>query len=98
MKKLIMLPVKIILLPVVFVIGMFTLLAKVMTHASMFVISPVIFLCAGFSIYCAFEYGLLGFLIAISVSVAGFLILLAAFLLIEIVEGINSRLIGFLRS
>ena len=54
--------------------------------------------CAIFSIYCAFEYGFLGFLIAISVSVLGFLALLAAFIMIEVVEGINARMIGFIRS
>ena len=54
--------------------------------------------CGIFSIYCAFEYGFLGFLIAISASVLGFLALLAAFIAIEVAEGINTRLIGILRS
>lgn len=43
--------------------------------------------CAIFSIYCAFEYGFLGFLT-----------LLAAFITIEVVDGINDHLIGILRS
>ena len=98
MKTLIKLPVKIILLPVVLTISIITLLAKIATNLSMFVVSPVIFLCGIFSIYCAFEYGFLGFLIAISVSVLGFLALLAAFITIEAVEGFNARLIGFIRS
>ena len=98
MKTLIKLPVKIILLPVVLAISVISLLAKIVTNTSMFIISPVIFLCAIFSIYCAFEYGFLGFLIAISVSVLGFLALLAAFIAIEVVEGINDHPIGILRS
>ena len=89
---------KIVLLPVIVMIGIVTLLAKVFTNLSALVISPIIFLCAGFSIYCAIQYGLLGFLIAASVAVLGFLALLVAFLAIEIAEGFNARLIGFLRS
>lgn len=98
MKTLIKLSVKIILLPVVLAISVISLLAKIATNLSAYVVSPVIFLCGIFSIYCAFEYGFLGFLIAISVSVLGFLALLAAFIMIEVVEDINARLIGILRS
>lgn len=98
MKTMMKLPVKIILLPVVLMISVITFLAKIATNMSAYVVSPVIFLCGIFSIYCAFEYGFLGFLIAISVSVLGFLALLAAFVTIEVVDGINTRLIGILRS
>lgn len=90
--------VKIMLLPVIVVIGIVTLLAKVFTNLSALVISPIIFLCAGFSIYCAVQFGFLGFLIAASVAVLGFLALFVAFLAIDMVEGINARLIGFLFS
>ena len=98
MKTLIKLPVKIVLLPVVLAISVISLLAKIATNLSAYVVSPVIFLCAIFSIYCAFEDGFLGFLIAISASVLGFLALLAAFITIEVVEGINASLIAILRS
>ena len=98
MKTMMKLPVKIILLPIVLMISVITFLAKIATNMSAYVVSPVIFLCGIFSIYCAFEYGFLGFLIAISVSVLGFLALLAAFIMIEVVEGINARMIGFIRS
>lgn len=98
MKTLIKLPFKIILLPVIFVIGLVSLLAKIVVNTSMFIISPVIFLSAGFSIYCAVQFGFLGFLIAASVAVLGFLALFVAFIAIDMAEGINARLIGFLRS
>ena len=89
---------KIVLLPVIVMIGIVALLAKFFTILSALVISPIIFLCAGFSIYCAVQFGFLGFLIAASVAVLGFLALLVAFLAIEIAEGFNARLIGFFRS
>ena len=98
MKTLIKLPFKIILLPVIFVIGLITLLARIVVNTSMFIISPVIVLCALFSIYCAVQFGFLGFLLAISVSAIGVLVLFVAFLAIEFVEGVNLRLIGFIRS
>ena len=98
MKTLIKLPFKIILLPVIFVIGLVSLLAKIVVNTSMFIISPVICLCALFSIYCAVQFGFLGFLIDISVAGISFFVLLAAFLAIDLVDGVNSRLIGFLFS
>ena len=98
MKTIIKLPVKILLLPLILTISVLTLLAKVVLNASAYAISPVIFLCAIFSVYCAIEFGLLGFLIAISVSVAGFFLMLAALLTIEVAERINGYLIGFLRA
>lgn len=90
--------VKIMLLPVIVMIGIVTLLAKVFANLSAFVISPIIFLCTGFSIYCAVQFGFLGFLIAASVAVLGFLALFVAFLAIDMAESINARLIGFLFS
>ena len=98
MKTLIKLPFKIVLLPIVAAVSVIALLAKVVVNTSIYIISPVIFICAGFSIYCAIQYGVLGFFIAISVAVTGFLILLAAFLAVEFMEGVNSHLIGILRS
>ena len=71
---------------------------RIVVNTSMYIISPVIVLCALFSIYCAVQFGFLGFLLAISVSAIGVLVLFVAFLAIEFVEGVNLRLIGFIRS
>ena len=98
MKTLWKLPVKIILLPVILAISVISLLMKVVTNTSMFILSPVIVLCALLSIYGAFAHGFLGFLIVAAVPASGFLALLIASVAIEMVEQFNGRLIGFLRS
>ena len=96
MKTLIKLPFKLMILPVILVLGLAIILAKIVTELSLWFFGPAMFLGAGLTIYCAFDYGLTGVILMGTITCLCVIIPLAAYLLIDAVEALNGRFIRFL--
>ena len=98
MKTLITLPLKLILLPVIIILGLAVIMAKIATELSYWFFGPMTFLGVGLTIYAAIEHGFIGFVIMAVMTALCILIPAFALLTIETVESLNLRLVGFLRS
>ena len=98
MKTLITLPLKLLLLPIIIILGSAVILAKIATELSYWFFGPMTFLGVGLTIYAAIEHGFIGFVIMGVMTALCILIPALALLTIEMVESFNLRLVGLLRS
>ena len=98
MKKLITLPFKLLILPVIIILGLAILFARVAAELTSIVFGAMILIGFILTVYCAIDHGVAGFLIMGGATFLCVLIPTLAYTAIDFAESVNARFVGFLLS
>ena len=98
LKKIILLPVKLLVLPLILLLKILYALAYLVTHVGTYILSPVILFVLGCGIWCATQgrWADVGLLTGIEVMIIA--VIFAAVWLLDVVQTASGGLVSFLHA
>lgn len=96
LKKILLLPVKLMVLPLLLLLKIVYLLAYLVTHIGTYILSPVILFVLGCGIWCAVQgrWTDVGLLAGVEVAIVA--VIFAAVWLLDVVQSASGGLVSFL--